>query len=79
MLNSNAVGGGDFRASLRALYLSSPTYNPTKKNSSLSSLARCNYYIKLYLNPPLLPKNAPLSHFFRGDFSQFSKKPHKTL
>ena len=33
----------------------------------LSSLARCIYYTKFYLNPPLPPKNAPLSHFFRGD------------
>ncbi len=52
---------------LAPLYLSSPTYNPAKKNSSLSSLARCNYYTKFYLNPPLPPKNAPLSHFFWGD------------
>ena len=31
MLNSNAAVGGEFSASLRVTFLSSPTYNPTKK------------------------------------------------
>jgi hypothetical protein len=47
MLNSNAVGGGEFSASLRDTFLSSPTYNPAKK-LFLNSLARCGYYTIIY-------------------------------
>ena len=51
----NAVGGGEFSASLRATCISVHRPITPRKSPILSSLARCNHYTKFYLNPPLPP------------------------
>ena len=73
----NAVGGGEFQRLTSRPFISVHRPITPRKSLILSSLARCNYYTKFYLNPPLPPKNHPYPTFSGMIYPSFQKSPIK--